>query len=59
MKVFFRLISILLLLSIFSYAQQNSFKISYDPDYAPYSYLENGKPEGLLIDYWNLWAEKK
>ncbi len=41
------------------FAKQTSFKVSYDPDYAPFSYLEDNKPEGLFIDYWKLWAEKK
>ncbi|RXJ68891.1 hypothetical protein CRV08_05495 [Halarcobacter ebronensis] len=54
----FRFLSILLLLTSFLYSAQTSFKVSYDPDYAPFSYLENGKPEGLLVDYWKLWAEK-
>ncbi len=39
-------------------AQQKIFKVSYDPDYAPFSYYENGKPVGLLIDFWKLWAEQ-
>jgi len=39
-------------------ANTKHFKISYDPDFAPFSYLEEGKAEGLLIDYWKLWAEK-
>ena len=24
----------------------------------PFSYLENGEPKGLLVDWWKLWAEK-
>ncbi|WP_052502604.1 transporter substrate-binding domain-containing protein [Halarcobacter anaerophilus] len=34
------------------------FTVSYDPDFAPFSYLEKKEPEGLLIDYWKLWAKK-
>lgn len=50
----------LLLLLIFSFldAKQREFKVSYDPDYAPFSYIQNGKPEGLFIDFWKLWAQK-
>jgi signal transduction histidine kinase len=50
------LIIILLLISnIFS--KDVDFKISYDPNYAPFSYNQEGKPAGLFIDVWNLWAK--
>ena len=39
-------------------AQEKHFKVSYDPDYAPFSYLEDGMEQGLLVDYWKLWAQK-
>lgn len=39
-------------------AQKTSFKISYDPDYAPFSYENNNKAEGMFIDFWRLWAQK-
>ncbi|RXK04193.1 transporter substrate-binding domain-containing protein [Halarcobacter bivalviorum] len=44
----------------FLYAKpfKKTFTVSYDPNYAPFSYLENQEPQGLLIDYWKLWAEK-
>jgi len=51
------LLFILIFTSILN-ASKNHFKVSYDPDYAPFSYLENNIPQGLLIDYWKLWAEK-
>lgn len=38
-------------------AEQKHFKISYDPDYAPFSYIKDSKPHGLLIDIWQLWAK--
>ncbi len=44
--------------SVFLYAQNKELKVSFDPDYAPFSYIEKDKPEGLLIEYWKLWAEK-
>jgi C4-dicarboxylate-specific signal transduction histidine kinase/ABC-type amino acid transport substrate-binding protein len=41
-----------------SNANQTQFKVSYDPDYAPFSYELNGKAEGLFVDFWRLWAEE-
>ena len=38
-------------------ANQTNFKISYDPNYAPFSYNQDEKPEGLFIDIWKLWAK--
>jgi len=29
-----------------------------DRTYAPYEYLEDGKPKGLLVDLWTKWSEK-
>ena len=49
------LIITLLLSSLF--ANQTNFKISYDPNYAPFSYNQDEKPEGLFIDIWKLWAK--
>ena len=49
------LIITLLLTSLF--ANQTNFKISYDPNYAPFSYNQDEKPEGLFIDIWKLWAK--
>ena len=56
-----KLRSFLLLFLMFSSilnASEKTFKVSYDPDYAPFSYVENDIPQGLLVDYWKLWAEK-
>ncbi|MDZ7818888.1 MAG: transporter substrate-binding domain-containing protein [Aliarcobacter sp.] len=39
------------------FANQKSFKISYDPNYAPFSYNQDEKPRGLFIDIWKLWAK--
>ncbi len=59
MKSFFKIIFLFLIfINILNASSPKYFTVSYDPDYAPFSYLENGHPEGLLIDYWNLWAEK-
>ncbi len=52
---------IILIIISFAYplnAKHKVFKVSYDPDYAPFSYYENEKPVGLLIDFWKLWAEQ-
>ena len=46
------------LLNIQSFASSKHFKVSYDPDYAPFSYVNNNVAEGLLIDYWKLWAKR-
>lgn len=35
-----------------------NFTVSYDPDYAPFSYSLNEKPYGLFVDIWKLWAKK-
>lgn len=50
-----------LLLSLFSLVAASvtqHFKVSYDPDYAPYSYNVKGKPYGLFIDIYRVWAKK-
>lgn len=49
------LIITFLLLNLF--ATQNSFKISYDSNYAPFSYKQEHQERGLLIDIWKLWAK--
>ncbi|RXJ88518.1 hypothetical protein CRV01_12275 [Arcobacter sp. CECT 8983] len=56
----FKTVFTLFLFSCFLWAQplKKSFTISFDPNYAPFSYIENKQPQGLLIDYWKLWAEK-
>ena len=47
----------LLLLFIHLFSKEVDFKISYDPDYAPFSYIQDDKPTGLFIDIWKLWAK--
>lgn len=49
---------LLCLVFTFSSVQADSYTISYDPDYAPFSYNQDNKPYGLLIDIWKLWAKK-
>ena len=48
---------IIFLFSISIFAKETNFKISYDPNYAPFSYKQDDKPAGLLIDIWKLWAK--
>lgn len=58
-KIFLKiLILFFFILLIPSNANQKQFKVSYDPDYAPFSYEQNGKAEGLFVDLWRLWAEE-
>jgi diguanylate cyclase (GGDEF)-like protein len=39
--------------------QSDSILIAFSPDYPPYSALSPaGNPQGLLIDFWRLWAKK-
>lgn len=39
------------------FANQKNFKVSFDSDYAPFSYKQDNKERGLLIDIWKLWAK--
>ena len=48
---------IIILFSTFLFAKETSFKISYDPNYAPFSYKQDDKAAGLFIDIWKLWAK--
>ena len=48
---------IIFLLIISISAKETSFKISYDPNYAPFSYKQDDKAAGLLVDIWKLWAK--
>ena len=45
-----------LVTTLFSTKIEN-FKVSYDPDYAPYTYNVDGKPYGLFIDIFKKWAK--
>jgi len=50
-KIFF------ILILFYSVLSANHFKVSYDPDYAPFSFAQNDKAYGLLIDIWKEWAK--
>jgi len=50
-----KLLFILLFTSLLS---AKSFSVSYDPDYAPFSFSINHQPYGILVDIWKLWAKK-
>jgi len=55
---------ILSLLSLFSHSlmadhkQENTLVITNSKAWKPFSYLENGEPKGLLIDFWRLYGER-
>ena len=51
------LLIIIFLFSTSIFAKETSFKISYDPNYAPFSYKQDDKAAGLLVDIWKLWAK--
>ena len=49
-----------LLIFLFSLIFANNtvhYKVSYDPDYAPYSYDIDNNPNGLLIDIFKAWGK--
>ena len=48
---------IFLLILSYSILFAKEFTISYDPDYAPFSFAQNDKAYGLLIDIWKEWAK--
>ena len=37
--------------------QAKIFTVSYDPDYAPFSFSQDEKAYGLFVDIWKLWAK--
>ena len=38
---------------------EDSIRVAHQKNYYPYSYVDEwGNPSGILIDWWNLWAEK-
>ncbi len=47
---------LIIFIAIFSFAA--NYKVSFDPVYAPFTFVSNNKPTGLLIDIWKLWAKK-
>ena len=52
-----KLLLILFLLIINAHTKEPIFKVSYDPNYAPFSYKQEEKEAGLYIDIWKLWAK--
>ncbi len=58
MKKSLILLYFFILFTVSAFGHKTHFTISYDPDYAPFSYTQQGKPYGLLIDIWELWAKK-
>lgn len=48
---------IIILLSFSLFAKEADFKISYDPNYAPFSYKQDNNATGLFVDVWKLWAK--
>lgn len=50
---------ILLLFINFLFSNTNTIKIAISNNMVPYSFVdENGNPDGILVDYWKLWAKK-
>jgi len=40
-------------------ADKTHFIIAVDPEYIPFTQKDiEGNPAGLLVDFWNLWAEQ-
>ena len=54
--MFYKVLFVLFISTILLYGK--TFSVSYDPDYAPFSYTVKDKPYGLFIDIWKLWAKK-
>ncbi len=53
-----RLFRIFLLLFLLLSIGSANIKVSYDPNYAPYSYNVKGEPYGLFIDIWRYYAKE-
>ncbi len=51
------LIILFFIITTFNLALAKEYKISYDPDYAPFSYTVDNKPYGIFIDIFKTWAE--
>jgi len=52
----FLLLLFIFFISLYANDKQK-FSVSYDSDYAPFSYTINNKPTGLLIDIYKEWAK--
>jgi ABC-type amino acid transport substrate-binding protein len=55
-RVFLRWLFLLLAL-LLSTIQAATLKVSYDPEYAPFSYAIDHKPYGLFIDIWRYFGK--
>ena len=59
-----KLLSFIFSMVVFSYPafaklpQENTLIITNSNAWKPFSYLENGEPKGLLIDFWRLYGER-
>jgi hypothetical protein len=53
-------IILFLLLTIYTTAAEKThFTIAIDPEYIPFTQKDiDGKPAGLLVDFWNYWAKE-
>ncbi|MDA7848152.1 transporter substrate-binding domain-containing protein [Sulfurospirillum sp.] len=41
------------------FSNTSTYKIAISNNMVPYSFVdENGNPDGILVDYWKLWAKK-
>lgn len=59
MKTLLNTILFLILFFNISYASHETIKIAVADDFVPYTFIDqNNQVKGILIDYWNLWAEK-
>ena len=52
-----KIIFIILLFCFSLFAKDADFKISYDPNYTPFSYKQDDTANGLFVDIWKLWAK--
>ena len=57
-KIYLLLIFILTFFNTL-FAEDKTLKIAITKDMVPYTFLdESGQPQGVFIDYWNLWSKK-
>lgn len=48
-----------ILFSLLQANEKTHFTIAIDPEYIPFTQKDiDGKPTGLLVDFWDLWAQK-
>lgn len=58
LTLFFCLITFLSSPVTASHQNENTLTITNSKAWKPFSYMENGKPKGLLIDFWRLYGER-